>query len=100
MAAGVSEGRINIVTKIFYSEYMQKKRPKVPRFLCSGFINYLLRILSPSLCYLAGQDEKKSAIYNDFVNQSNKYLCYKRKLNKSEWKALYRKYRIKKRQQV
>lgn len=79
MAAGVSGGRINKVTKIFYSEYMQKKRPKVPRFLCSSYKNYLLGILSPSLCYLAWEDEKKSAICSDYINQSNKYLCYKRK---------------------
>ncbi len=48
----------NKVSKVFYSEYMQKKRPKALRFLFGSYKDYLLGILSPSLCSLVWMDEK------------------------------------------
>lgn len=77
----------------FYTEYMIKHWPKPPRCICSNRINRELGIVSPSLeMYTAlGWKGKQAADeLKEYKVRSLKYLCYKRKLSKAQWKALYR----------
>lgn len=85
--------------QIFYKEYMTKKKPKLPRFLCTGFKNYILGIVSPSLYFMAqSSSPEKVQKVKEFELNTAKYMCYKRKLNKNGWKALHREKREEKRE--
>lgn len=80
----------------FYKEFMTKRRPKTPRCICSGKLNAALGIVSPSLRLIVatgGKGEKAAEQLKEFERQTAHYLCFKRQLNKDEWKALYRQYR-------
>ncbi len=79
--------------KLFYKEYMQRSRPKPPDSIYSNTVNKILEKASPSLfLYVAaggkGREEQKN-LY-EYEEQRLKYMCYKRKLKKEEWKRLYR----------
>ena len=79
--------------KIFYEEYMQRKRPMKPKSIHSSTLNKILGITSPSLLLVVaaggkGREEQKN-LY-EYEEQRLKYMCYKRKLKKEEWKRLYR----------
>lgn len=79
--------------KIFYEEYMQRRKPKVPDSIYSNTVNKISGKVSPSLfLHVAaggkGREEQKN-LY-EYEEQRLKYMCYKRKLKKEEWKRLYR----------
>ena len=68
--------------RIFDSSCMVKKRPKIPKEYQPDFIKRMLGIISPS-CRLMH--------YNpEFEMEWLKWLCWKRKLNRHQWKTLIR----------
>lgn len=82
--------------KPFYSEYMIKHWPKPPRCICRNKINRDLGIVSPTLemyTALGGKGKQATDDLKEYRVFSLKYLCYKRKLSKAQWKALYRIHR-------
>lgn len=83
-------------TQIFYPEYMERRRPKTPRSICGNGMKRLMGIVSPSLCWIVAAGGKGEAAAKELAEYNRKmerYLCYKRRLNKERWKALYREYR-------
>lgn len=82
--------------QIFYPEYMEKRRPKTPRCICENEIKRWLGIVSPSLCWIVAtgsKGEKAAKELAEYDRKTARYLCYKRRLSKERWKALYREYR-------
>lgn len=80
----------------FYSEYMEKSRPKPPYCICKNKIKRLLGVISPSLYwYVAagGKGKEAEKELEEYNRKEARYLCYKRKLSKDRWKVLYREYR-------
>ena len=60
---------------------------------CSNRINRELGIVSPTLemyTALGGKGKQAADELKEYKVRSMKYLCYKRKLSKAQWKALYR----------
>ena len=53
--------------------------------------------MSPSLMLMAWSNEEKARELAKFEDQRRKYLCWKRQLDREEWKTLYKHYRLKKR---
>ena len=80
--------------KQFYPEYMTKRRPRVPRCLCRTLADWFLGIMSPSLVFMAWNDEEKARALAKYNEQHRKYLCWTRQLSREQWKALYEQYRI------
>lgn len=81
----------------FYSEYMTKKRPKPPRSVFSNRFDKIIGRVSPSLYQMVRIGTKGEIEYFrliDYEIEFLKYLCYKRKLNKAQWKRLYRYCRV------
>lgn len=79
--------------KIFYKEYMEKHMPKPPRCVYENIFKRLLGIPSPSLCYIVscgGKGRKAAEELAEYDRKLMRYLCYKRELNKEQWKRLYR----------
>lgn len=81
------------VKKLFYPEYMTKRRPHVPRCLCRTLTEWIMGIMSPSLVFRACLDEEKGKALSEFNEKHRKYLCWKRTLSKNGWKTLYRETR-------
>ena len=87
--------------RIFYSEYMEKHRPKPPRCICQNGLYRYLGIVSTSLYllvaggYMGKEAESELREYN---GKTERYLCYKRALGRERWRALYRECRKKKKQ--
>lgn len=82
----------------YYSDFMTKRRPKVPKSICTSFLNRNMGIISPSFhlnVLLGGKGEAAAEELKNYELLFKKYLCYKRKLSKSQWKSLYRTYREK-----
>lgn len=74
--------------KPFYEEFMTKKQPRPPRHIC-GFWG----IVSPSLYYFVasgGKGERAAEELERFEKERLRYLCFKRRLSKEQWKTLYR----------
>lgn len=87
--------------KIFYSEYMEKHRPKAPSCICQNALYRHLGITSPSLYLLVAggyMGEKEASELKEYHRKTERYLCYKRVLDKERWKALYRDCRKEKKQ--
>lgn len=80
--------------KPFYPEYMTKRRPHVPRCLCRTTADWLAGIMSPSLVFMTLADEEKARKLREHDEQHRKYMCWKRKLSREGWKALYRQERL------
>lgn len=81
---------------LFYPEYMEKHKPKVPKCICENTFKNFIGIVSPSLYWivLSGGKGDKAKKDLDFYNKKMiRYLCYKRKLGKEQWEILYRDYR-------
>ena len=77
----------------FYTEYMVKRKPKVPACICKNKIYKWLGIVSPSLYWvtvMGSKGEMAAEEVTKFEIENLKYGCYKRKLNKKQWKALQR----------
>ena len=73
------------------SEFMEKKRPKIPKEYQPDTFLRFMGIISPSC---------RMAHYNaDFELMWLKHLCYLRKLSKNQWKFLYRWKRVFKKKQ-
>ena len=82
--------------QIFYPEYMERHRPKTPRCICENEIKRQLGIVSPSLYWIVaagGKGEEAAKELAEYSRKIERYLCYKRRLSKERWKALYREYR-------
>lgn len=82
--------------QIFYPEYMERRRPKTPRCICENEIKRQLGIISPSLYGIVaagGKGEEEAKELAEYSRKAERYLCYKRRLSKERWKALYREYR-------
>ncbi|MCR1842781.1 hypothetical protein [Murimonas intestini] len=83
--------------KVFYAEYMEKTKPRLPYCVCKNRLHRWMGTISPSLWVAVTLGYKGEKAENDLQNFKKKflrYLCYKRKLNKVEWKDLYRECRI------
>lgn len=76
--------------KVYNREFMRKRWPMPPRFVCSSRIKQLLGIVSPSLYLMAWRDEEKARLLGEYTIKSHKYLCWKRILGRDGWKDLYR----------
>lgn len=86
------------VKRPYYSDFMTKHKPKVPKSICTSLFNGNMGIISPSLhlnVLLGGKGETAAEELKNYELLFKKYLCYKRKLSKSQWKNLYRIYREK-----
>lgn len=87
--------------QIFYSEYMEKRRPKTPGCICENEFKRQMGIVSPSLCWIVATGSKGERAAKELAEYNGKmerYLCYKRLLSKERWKALYRQYRKERRE--
>lgn len=76
---------------------MTKKRPNPPKSVFSNRFDKIIGIISPSLYQMVKMGAKGEIEYFrliDYEIEFLKYLCYKRKLNKSQWKRLYRDCRM------
>lgn len=93
------KGKQIMKKKVFWPEYMRKRRPKVPGFLCSSYVNYLLGIISPSLVFRAIADERTAAETKAYLNEAQKFLCWQRRLSREEWKNLHRFVRVNRKRQ-
>lgn len=81
----------------FYPEYMTKKKPKPPKSVFSNRFDKIIGRISPSLYQMVKMGGKGEIEYFrliDYEIEFLKYLCYKRKLTKEQWKRLYRDSRI------
>lgn len=76
--------------KAFNPEYMTKRRPHVPRCLCSTWMDWLMGKMSPSKVFFAMSDEEKGRKLAEYQENQKKYRCWKRQMSQEEWKALYR----------
>lgn len=77
---------------IFYDEYMDKRWPIPPRSVCKNEIDRRLGIVSPSLYFdkIIGAKGESVAQELDAYNWCLlRYLCYKRRITKNQWKRLY-----------
>lgn len=64
----------------FDPKYMEKRRPMMPKTYQKKFILWLLGVASPSLRFIN---------YDlDYEIKSLKWLCYKRKMSKEDWRCL------------
>ena len=82
--------------RLFYPEYMERRRPKTPGCICENEFKRLLGIVSPSLYWIVGgggKGEQAAKELAEYDRKIERYLCYKRRLSKERWKALYREYR-------
>lgn len=80
----------------FYKEYMERRRPKTPRCICKNIFFSWLGIASPSLYWIVvtgAKGEKTAKALEEFEQQQQRYICYKRTMTKEQWKALYRQVR-------
>ena len=80
--------------RIFYPEYMQRRRPKPPRGICKNEIKRHLGIVSPSLYGIVaagGKGEEAAKELAEYNRKIEQYLCCERRLGKKRWKALYKK---------
>lgn len=85
----------------FYSEYMEKRRPKTPGCICENEFKRQLGIVSPSLCGIVaagGKGEQAANELKEYERKMRRYLCYKRALSKERWKALHRECRKERRE--
>ena len=81
----------------FYPEYMTKKKPKPPQSIFKNKFDKFFGIVSPSLYQMVKMGGKGRIEYFrliDYEIEFLKYLCYKRKLTKKQWKRLYRDSRM------
>lgn len=81
------------VKKPFYEEFMTKKQPTPPRNICRSKTKQFLGIISPTLYYLVasgGKGKKAAEELEKFEKEQLRYLCFKRKLSKNQWKVLHR----------
>lgn len=82
--------------KMFYTENMQRRRPKPPRCICGNEIKRQLGIVSPSLYWIAaagGLGEEAAKELAEYNRKTELYLCCKRRPGKERWKELYKKRR-------
>ena len=87
--------------RVFYSEYMERHRPKTPSCICQNEFYRQQGIVSPSLYQLVSygyMGEKAAEELAEYSGKMERYLCYKRRLSKERWKALYREYRKERRE--
>lgn len=64
----------------FDPKYMEKRRPMMPKTYQRKLILWLLGVASPSLRFIN---------YDlDYEIKSLKWLCYKRKMSKEDWRRL------------
>lgn len=76
-----------------YEELQRKTRPKPPRCILAGGIKGILGVISPSkLLYEQGSLKNGEEVAR-YLEENKKYLLYKRRLNRQQWKGIYRRYR-------
>lgn len=66
-------------------QFELKQRPIPPKSICKNVFCRLMGIVSPSLTMTNSGDE-----IDNYIIGLLKYLCYKRKLKKYQWKILYK----------
>ena len=82
--------------KPFYPEYMERRRPETPHCICENEIKRRLGIVSPSLYWFVaagGKGEEAAKELKEYNRKTERYLCYRRRLSRERWKALYREHR-------
>ncbi len=72
----------------FDPQFESKKWVMPPKSICKNRLCQLLGIVSPSLIQVNSGDKVAN-----YEIQILKYLCYKRKLKKHQWKRLYKEVR-------
>ncbi len=76
-----------------YEELQRKTRPKPPRCILAGGVKGLFGIVSPSkLLYEQCRIEGNEKV-GRYLEENRKYLLHKRRLDRQQWKEVYRRYR-------